>query len=63
MIIYADERLENADWTKRTWDLPASMTVDQLKMFIKSMGLTVEGFKKLPVYKWNKDKVKILQDL
>jgi len=61
--INADEDIENADWVKKSWDFPENMTVDQLKAFIRSCGSTIEEFKKLPVYKWNKDKVKILQDL
>lgn len=46
----ADEPLENADWTKKTWDLPPYNSrefLDQLKF----MGMTLEQFKKLPVYK------------
>jgi hypothetical protein len=61
--INADQDIENADWIKKSWDFPENMTVDQLKMFIHDQGLTIEEFKELPVYKWNKDKVKILQNL
>jgi len=46
-----DEDLENADWTKRTWDLPAygSKEFDE---FIATSGMTLDHFKTLPVYRW-----------
>lgn len=46
-----DEDLENADWTKRTWDLPkfGSKEFDQ---FLSASGMTLDHFKTLPVYRW-----------
>jgi len=46
-----DEDLENADWTKRTWDLPkyGSKEFDE---FIAASGMTLSKFKELPVYRW-----------
>ena len=50
-IINLDADLNNADWTKRSWDLPpwGSKEFDE---FLKFSGQTLEQFKKLPVYKW-----------
>ena len=50
-IIYIDEDLDNADWTKRTWDLPKWGT-PEFDDFLAHSGMTLEAFKKLPVYKW-----------
>lgn len=52
MVLNIDAILENADWTKQTWDLPKYKTkafYDWLKFF----GMTLTQFKKLPVYKFN----------
>jgi len=50
-MINIDENLEDADWTKRSWDLPAWGS-EEFKQFLESTGQTLEQFKKLPVYKW-----------
>jgi hypothetical protein len=42
----------NADWTKQTWDLPAT-NAKELRAYLKASGQTVEHFKQLPVYKFN----------
>jgi len=52
MIINIDANLENADWSKKTWDLPEYKS-DEFFQLLKSMNMTLEQFKKLPVYKWN----------
>lgn len=52
MVINIDANLENADWSKRTWDLPEYKS-DEFYRLLKSMNMTLEQFKKLPVYKWN----------
>jgi hypothetical protein len=62
MVILADERPENADWPKRTWDLPIENKIDRLE-YLKAMGMTVEQFKKLPVYRWNVEKLLWLKEL
>jgi len=46
-----DEDLENADWTKRSWDLPEFGSV-KFDEFLAASGMTLGHFKKLPVYKW-----------
>jgi hypothetical protein len=46
-----DEDLENADWTKMTWDLPEYGSV-KFNQFFESSGMTLTKFKELPVYKW-----------
>lgn len=48
MIINIDENLENADWTKRTWDLPYK-SEEELKAGLGED--RYEHFKKLPAYK------------
>ena len=62
MVILADERPENADWLKRTWDLQIENKTDLLE-YLKAMGMTVEQFKKLPVYRWNVEKLPWLKEL
>jgi len=52
MVFNIDANLENADWTKRTWDLPEYKS-DEFYRLLRSMNMTLEQFKKLPVYKWN----------
>jgi len=49
-MLNIDANLENADWTKQTWDLPA-IDSQEFKDLLKSWGITMEDFKKLPVYK------------
>ena len=46
-----DAELSDADWTKKTWDLPKFGSIEFNK-FLKDTGQTLEEFKKLPVYKW-----------
>lgn len=45
--IYIDADLDNADWTKRTWDLPYK-SEEELK---EDLGDEYENFTKLPVYR------------
>lgn len=56
--INIDENLNDADWTKRTWDLPEYGS-KEFEEFLKSSGQTLESFKKLPVYKWAVEKGRI----
>ena len=50
-IINIDLQIEDADWTKGTWDLPPFGS-DEFNDFLRATGKTLEDFKKLPVYKW-----------
>ena len=52
MVVNIDANLENADWSKRTWDLPEYKS-DEFMDWLRFSGMTLEQFKKLPVYKWN----------
>jgi hypothetical protein len=52
MVLNLDEDLENADWTKMKWNLPEYKSEAFFKV-LKSMHITLEHFKTLPVYKWN----------
>ena len=45
-----DSLPENADWTKRTWDLPTDKA--EFLAFLECSGRTIEEFKKLPVFKF-----------
>lgn len=51
-----DKDMENADWTKMTWDLPKYKS-KEFYDWLKFSGMTLTQFKKLPVYKFNKDKL------
>jgi len=62
-IINIDSDLDNADWTKRTWDLLDIDTVEKLREHLKATGRTVEQFKQLPVYRYNVDKIEWLKKL
>ncbi len=50
-IINIDKNIEDADWTKRSWDLP-KFGSKEFNEFLEFSGQTLESFKKLPVYKW-----------
>lgn len=52
MVINIDENLENADWSKKYWDLPEYKS-EEFYQLLKFMNMSLEQFKKLPVYKWN----------
>ena len=49
MPIYPDADPMNADWTKRTWDLPPYKSKEFMRS-LQSWGTTLEEFRKLPVY-------------
>lgn len=51
MVLNIDAILENADWSKQTWDLPKYKT-KAFYDWLKFSGMTLTQFKKLPVYKW-----------
>ena len=56
MPINLDENIENADWTKQTWDILTDEdgneieTEDDLKRYLRRQGISYTEFKKLPVY-------------
>ena len=43
-----DRSLEDADWVKQSYDLPEKG--EELEEFLKSIGMTMADFKKLPAY-------------
>ena len=45
------ERLENEDWTKATWDLPPYRSAE-FDLLLLTVGTSLEKFKTLPVYKF-----------
>ncbi len=51
-VIRVDALLNNADWTKGTWDLPIDNVAD-LRAYLKRTKVTVKAFKALPVYQRN----------
>ena len=51
-ILNIDANIENADWTKQTWDLPKYKSKEFMD-WLKSSGMTLEHFRTLPVYKIN----------
>jgi len=59
--INLDAIFQNADWTKRTWDLPPYKSrefMDHLN-FCK---MTLDQFRDLPVYKFAVEKGRIVND-
>jgi hypothetical protein len=54
--INIDENLRDADWIKTmSWDIPDVQTDEDLKKYLRSRGMTMEEFKKLPAYEgWMK---------
>ena len=54
--LYPDAVVENADWPKRTVDFAwgEDWTVEDTRRWIAEQGMTVEHFKTLPAYYWNK---------
>ena len=58
-----DEKLENANWPKRHWDLIDVDSVEKLRARLKRHGITIEAFKRLPVYLLNVDRVPWLRKL
>jgi hypothetical protein len=52
VVLNIDAILENADWTKTKWDLPKYKS-KEFYDWLKRMNMTLEQFKKLPVYKSN----------
>lgn len=47
VLINIDSNLENSDWTKQSNDLPEGK---ELEEYLKSIGMTMDEFKKLPAY-------------
>jgi len=47
MVLYPDADMRNADWTKKTWDLPHYKS-DEFNKAVKDL----EHFKTMPVYRW-----------
>lgn len=58
-----DANPDNRDWTKRTWDLLGIKNLKDLRRYIAGAGMTVKQFKKLPVYRFNVDKMPWLKGL
>jgi len=52
MALNIDANPDNADWTKKSWDLPKYKSKEFME-WLKFTGMTLEEFRKLPVYKWN----------
>ena len=61
-VVNIDANLENADWTKQSWDIPAH-SVKDLRAWQKRQGMTIAHFKRLPVYRFNVEKLAWLKDL
>ena len=55
MELHPDADLSNADWTKRSWDLPIH-DAEGLQRWLAAKGVTLAHFKTLPVYRFNVDK-------
>lgn len=51
-MLNIDEDDNNADWAKMSWDLPEYKS-EEFMNFLKLIGMTLEEFRQLPVYKYN----------
>lgn len=51
MAINIDAVTSNADWTKHPSDLPDIKTQADLSGLLKTLGMTLDQFKALPIYK------------
>ena len=56
-----DANLRNADWTKKSWNLPT--TEDEFRIWLLRSGMSFAKFKTLPVYQMNKDRYSWLANL
>lgn len=61
MMINIDANLNNADWTKHSWDLPPYKSKEFMD-FLKFADWTLEEFKHLPIYKHAVENELIVQD-
>ena len=59
-MINIDKNIEDADWTKRTWDLHNVKTKTQLLRLLKLFDISLDHFKTLPIYKHNKQRIENL---
>ena len=48
-VIDIDAEPHNKDWTKQSWDLPKFMSPEFMS-WLATTGMSLEDFKKLPVY-------------
>jgi len=55
--IRIDQNLENADWTKQSWDLLGINSKEELIEYLNQTGMSLIEFKKLPIYQLNKHKI------
>lgn len=52
-MLKLDASVTNSDWTKLyAWDIPATNETEMLA-YLAQIGMTVEHFKTLPVYRYN----------
>lgn len=49
MILTPDADIQNADWAKRSWDLPHVTNQQQLEEWLKARGGTLDHFMQLPI--------------
>ena len=61
--INIDADLGNADWTKGTWDLLHIKGPQDLQKYLAKNSMSLEHFKKLPIYRMNVDKIDWLKEL
>ncbi len=61
VVFQDDDDRENADWPKRTWDLPTDKA--EFLAFLKASRASVAEFKWFPIYRWHADTISWLRDL
>lgn len=50
-LLAIDENLDDADWTKQTWDLLHIRSREDLDALLAAWGITLAEFYRLPVYR------------
>ncbi len=63
MAINLDEDIGNADWTKQSWDMLGVEDEEDLMEHLDKIGMDLEQFKQLPVYRRNVREIPWLADL
>mgnify|MGYP001612888692 FL=1 len=62
-MINIDADINNADWSKQTWDLLNISNKQELLEYLEKTNKSLEDFKKLPAYKFNVDKIDWLREI
>jgi HK97 family phage portal protein len=62
-VFLADALLDNADWAKRSWDLPEIDSADKLLAWLACNETSLQEFSQLPICRNNRSQIHWLEDL